>query len=50
VTGSFGVAALGQHGDSGEALVRAADHAMYEAKAGGRNRVAVAAPRSLAPA
>jgi diguanylate cyclase (GGDEF)-like protein len=41
VTVSVGVAALGD-GESVEALVRAADEALYEAKAAGRNRVVVA--------
>ncbi len=42
VTSSFGVA---QHaaGESGDALIQRADAALYEAKAGGRNRVIVAA-------
>jgi diguanylate cyclase (GGDEF)-like protein len=42
VTISAGVAAYPEHGASGEALVRAADAALYEAKAGGRNQVRVA--------
>ena len=41
VTLSIGVAALGD-GQSAEALVTAADEALYEAKAAGRNRVVVA--------
>lgn len=44
VTISVGVAQLNDNGvDSGDALVRAADQAMYKAKKGGRNRVEVAA-------
>jgi diguanylate cyclase (GGDEF)-like protein len=43
ITSSFGVAAA-EPGDpiSAEALVRAADHALYRAKRRGRNRVEVA--------
>jgi diguanylate cyclase (GGDEF)-like protein len=43
VTISAGVAAFPEHGATGEALVRAADAALYQAKAGGRNQVRVAA-------
>jgi diguanylate cyclase (GGDEF)-like protein len=39
VTGSFGVAIFPLHGAAAEALVRAADEALYEAKGAGRNRV-----------
>jgi diguanylate cyclase (GGDEF)-like protein len=42
VTLSFGIAAYPAHGDSGEALIRAADAALYEAKRGGRDRAVVA--------
>jgi diguanylate cyclase (GGDEF)-like protein/PAS domain S-box-containing protein len=43
VTISFGVAAFPQHGPSAEAVIRAADLALYRAKSEGRDRVAVAA-------
>ena len=39
ITVSSGVAAYPQHGTSGEALLRAADAALYQAKSDGRNRV-----------
>jgi two-component system, cell cycle response regulator len=39
ITISVGVAAYPEHGSSGKDLVAAADAAMYQAKAGGRNRV-----------
>lgn len=42
VTLSIGIALLGEHGDSAEALLSAADTALYEAKGDGRNRVVVA--------
>ena len=40
-TFSAGVACMPQHGTSSEAILRAADHALYESKANGRNRVTV---------
>lgn len=42
VTVSLGVAALGVHAPTPDGLPRAADEALYAAKAGGRNRVMVA--------
>jgi diguanylate cyclase (GGDEF)-like protein len=42
VTLSFGIAAYPANGDSGEALIQAADAALYEAKRGGRDRSVVA--------
>lgn len=41
VTASFGVALYPTHADNAEALVRAADQALYRAKDNGRNRVEV---------
>ncbi|HSH73690.1 MAG TPA: diguanylate cyclase [Methylophilaceae bacterium] len=42
VSASFGVAAFPEHGSTTEELLRAADKALYKAKAAGRNRVEVA--------
>jgi diguanylate cyclase (GGDEF)-like protein len=42
VTLSCGIAAYPAQGDSGEALISAADAALYEAKRGGRDRSVVA--------
>jgi len=39
VTASFGVASYPQHGDTDDALISAADNALYEAKNAGRNQV-----------
>jgi diguanylate cyclase (GGDEF)-like protein len=41
VTMSAGVAAFPDHGTTGEALVQAADAALYRAKGDGRDRVVV---------
>lgn len=49
VTISIGVAAYPAHGDDSEALLRAADAALYQAKEEGRDRV-VTAPRAAAAA
>jgi diguanylate cyclase (GGDEF)-like protein len=43
VTASFGVATFPKHGDTPEALLHAADLALYRAKHEGRNRVMAAA-------
>jgi two-component system cell cycle response regulator len=42
VTASFGVACYPQHGAAAEALIEAADGALYESKRAGRNRVSMA--------
>lgn len=42
VSFSAGIAEAYVHGDTAETLLRAADHALYEAKAAGRNRIFVA--------
>ena len=42
VTASLGVASLPEHAGTGDELFRAADRALYGAKAAGRNRVQVA--------
>jgi diguanylate cyclase (GGDEF)-like protein len=42
ITASFGLALMPENGESGDDLLRAADAALYRAKAGGRNRVVVA--------
>jgi diguanylate cyclase (GGDEF)-like protein len=48
VTASLGVATTGPEIEDGDALLRAADHALYVAKRSGRNRVEIAAPREVA--
>jgi diguanylate cyclase (GGDEF)-like protein len=45
MTMSMGVAGYPEHGATGEALLRAADEALYRAKASGRDRVVVAGTR-----
>jgi diguanylate cyclase (GGDEF)-like protein len=42
ITASLGVAAYPEHGDDCDALLRAADSALYESKQAGRDRVTVA--------
>ena len=42
ITASFGVAEFPRHGDGQREVLRAADQALYRAKAAGRNRVEVA--------
>jgi diguanylate cyclase (GGDEF)-like protein len=48
VTISVGVAAFPEHGMSPSELMAAADAALYEAKRGGRDRVAVASSQAVA--
>lgn len=43
ISASFGIAMFREHGDTGEALLRAADKALYQAKAAGRNCLRIAA-------
>jgi diguanylate cyclase (GGDEF)-like protein len=47
LTVSLGVATYPEHGDTTEALLRAADVALYEAKAAGRDRVATPPIRAV---
>lgn len=44
ITASIGVATFGEHSDDVEELLELVDHAMYESKRNGRNRVTVAKP------
>ena len=48
VTASIGIAVFPDHGASADALLSAADHALYDAKAWGRNRVVLSSRRPLA--
>jgi diguanylate cyclase (GGDEF)-like protein len=41
ITASFGIATFPNHASSRDALLAAVDHALYDAKNGGRNRVMV---------
>ena len=47
ITGSIGIAMYGQHGTTREALIEAADRAMYHAKHNGRNRVCSATEEGI---
>lgn len=47
ITLSVGVATFPAHGMSPKELMAAADGALYEAKRGGRDQVAVASPKSV---
>ncbi len=49
ITASLGVAVFPEHGASSEALLRAADRALYRAKAEGRDRVMVALASAPGP-
>lgn len=49
VTSSFGVSALGDHGDDLETVLKSADEALYRAKEKGRNRVVISPPRARGP-
>lgn len=46
VTVSVGIASFPTHGKTPEAMIASADAALYEAKKGGRNRIALASRRS----
>src|SRR5258705_275541 len=47
LTVSIGLASFPSYGDSGQAVLRAADVALYKAKAAGRNRVIMCTPSSV---
>lgn len=48
-TASFGVALFPHHADGQDALIRAADQALYEAKRSGRDRIAIVSARAGGP-
>jgi len=48
ITLSIGVASFPDHGEDKDALLRAADRALYKAKDAGRNRVQLAVPERVA--
>ena len=48
-TASFGIALFPDHAQDADALLRAADIALYAAKGAGRNRVTVGQRRSTEP-
>jgi diguanylate cyclase (GGDEF)-like protein len=50
ITASIGVAAMPLHVARGDALVAAADAALYQAKGQGRNRVVLSDRRAVLPA
>ena len=45
LTASFGIAALGDRGDTLDAMIARADEALYRSKDGGRDRISVAQPQ-----
>jgi diguanylate cyclase (GGDEF)-like protein len=49
LTVSVGLASFPSYGDSGQAILRAADVALYKAKAAGRNRVVMCTPSGTRP-
>jgi diguanylate cyclase (GGDEF)-like protein len=49
ITASFGVAMFPDHAQDPESLLRAADQALYEAKAAGRDRIVVSSARPASP-
>ena len=49
ITASFGVAMFPEHAEDPESLLRAADQALYQAKAAGRDRIVVSSARPASP-
>ncbi|HXZ97151.1 MAG TPA: diguanylate cyclase [Burkholderiales bacterium] len=49
ITASFGVALSPEHAGDPESLLRAADQALYQAKAAGRDRVVISSAKSVPP-